>query len=518
MSKRGKNIFGLGFILTGVICLVIIICLIQQKPNTDKPNRKEDGILEKEEDRITIRIGMWDIGDYLTGDEVLSYIEDKLHIKLEPVNVNYTNWTQEYQKMAASNSLPDIIVHDIVGSATYSAWVSQGKIQPVPSDLSAYPNFEAYMNGEYIQNFQEKSGELYLIPRLTYPDEKLWALDRCIVMRKDWLSQLNMELPQSYEELKAVLKAFTESDFDGDGEYNTIGLATENMNTLEAIYLSIFPELSNVERGWMKEEGKWIPVYASKRTGKALSYTKELYDLGLLDNEFAYRTIKEAFSLFTDGKAGAISCQYFNLLKHWKTIDNKKDYLDKIVVLKPWPAEDGNAYCFTSSLHWSELYLNAQIEDEKMNKILELFDFLLSEEAKQLFYQQNDSKWRENNPSIEALSTLVSWNQEEIYNKTKASIEIYGEANIDYAIELMNWYQENTESVHYNNDIIFTSTPSKLLLPTYQEIKDDMIRVVVGKEPAEEGWDKVLEKYRSETPLRQAIHEVTKLAELEGIE
>jgi putative aldouronate transport system substrate-binding protein len=507
MNKSGKYIFQSGFIFMGVIFLVIIIHLLYQQPlDISPPNIASD--------KMIIRIGMWDIADYLIGDEVLSTIEDRFQVILEPVNVNYTNWTQEYQKMAASNSLPDIIVHDIVGSATYAAWVAQGKIRPLPSDLSAYPNFQNYMNAEYIQNFREKTGELYLIPRLTYSDEKLWALDRCIVMRKDWLERLNLDLPQSYEEFKAVIKAFSESDFDGDGKKNTIGLATENMNTVEALYLNIFPELSNVERGWMKEDELWMPVYASKKTGDALSYTKELYDLGLLDKEFAYRTIKEAFSLFTEGKAGAICCQYFNLLKHWKTVDDKDDYLDKIVVLKPWPTEDGNTYSFTSSLHWSELYINEQVDDEKMDKILEIFDFLLSKEADELFYRKDDPNWRDNNPSIEALSTLVSWNQDNIYNKTDASIEIYGEANIDYAIELMDWYQSQTKGVDLNNEIIFTSTPSKLLLPTYQEIKDDMIRVIVGKEPANKSWEKVLEKYRSNTPLVQAINEVTKLVEI----
>ncbi len=519
MDKAIRNLLKWSMILTAIVCSIIIIYLMVSYTThfNDKALSSEDGDDDRK-DRITISIGMWDIGQQLIEDEVLSAIEDKLDIKLIPVNVNYTNWTQEYQKMAASHSLPDIIVHDIVGSATYSAWLSQNIIRSLPNDLSAYPNFEEYMGSEYIQNFKEKDGGLYFVPRLTYPEESLWALDRCIILRKDWLEALNMEVPQNDEEFKEVLEAFAKSDFDGDGIENTIGLATENMNTLEAVYLSVFPELSNVERGWMKEDGKWIPVYASKKTGDALAYTKELYDRGLLDKQFPYRTLQEAFSLFTEGKSGAFCCQYFNLIKYWNENGYKDNILDKIVVMKPWAAEDGNTYSFTSSLHWSEIYFNAKVDDNKMNKILELFDYLLSEEAKELFYHGGDQQWMDNNPSIDALSTLVSWNQQNFYEKEPSIVKIYGEKNINYAVELMDWYQNNTKTVQYNNIITFMSTPSKLLLPTYQEIKDDMIQTIMGKEAADQTWSEVLEKYRSETPLEAAINEVTEQADLLGIE
>ncbi len=516
MNRYRKNILIWGLLLTAVLCLIIIAYLLRNRAAylnglSETEDTKE---ITAEKERISISIGMWDIGEKLARDEVLSSIEDKFDITLNPVNVNYTNWTQEYQKMAASENLPDVIVHDIIGSATYSAWLSQGIIRPLPADLKDYPNLEKYMASEYIQNFKENDGKLYFVPRMTYPEESLWALDRCIVIRKDWLKELGLDLPQNDEEFKEALRAFTESDFDGDGKKNTIGLATENMNTLEALYLSVFPELSNIERGWMQEEGQRLPVYASKRAGKALAYTKELYDSGLLDQQFPYRTIQEAFSLFIEGKSGALCCQYFNLVKkYWNEANPEDMSLDKLAVIKPWAAEDGNRYSFSSSLHWSEIYFSSGVSDEKMNKILELFDYLLSGEAKALFYPEEDDQWMKKNPSIEVLSTLVSWNQQEFFEKAPYAVKIYGEENLDYATQLMNWYRNYTTPVHYDNRITFLSTPSKLLLPTYQEIKDDMIQTIMGKKDAEQAWEEVLEKYRSETPLEAAIREVTALAE-----
>ncbi len=493
--------------LAAVLGLIIVIILyLKDVPASDNAYVEESA---KSMDPMIISIGMWGIQDYLSGDEVLSIIEKKFNVKLKPININYTNWTLEYQKMAAINNLPDIIAHDIVGSSTYAAWVAQKKIRAIPSDLSRYPHLQEYMNLEYNQSFQEAAGEFYLIPRLTYPDEELWALDRCIVIRREWLEQLGLKLPGNYEEFKQMLKAFTETDFDQNGELDTIGLATENANTLEAVYLGLYPELSNIERGWIEEDGRWIPVYASKKTGEALARAKELYDLGLLDAGFPYRSINQAFSLFVDKKCGAIACQYFSLIQYWNSIEGVSDHSDDIIVMKPWPVEDGEKYRFTSSLHWSETYFGSQVSDEKMAKIMEIYDFLLSDEAEDLFYGGNAGDWINDNPSINALSHLVSWEQDKIYDKTPYSIKIYGEKNIDYANEMIEWYKLNTKSVDYNYNIMFSNIQEKYLLPTYNEVQNEMIQIIIGEEDAKSAWERVMKKYGDEISMNRIINKIT---------
>ncbi|SHO43773.1 type 2 periplasmic-binding domain-containing protein [Anaerocolumna xylanovorans] len=516
MKLNVRIAFTAFLVIVILICVYFIAGLLKSSSAEGNYNKQPDHRRETEKP-MEISIGMWGIQDCFDGDEVLTTIEDKFNVKFIPVDVNYTNWTQEYLKMAAADSLPDIIVHDIIGSSTYSAWVEQNKISAIPTNLSEYPKLQDYMNLDYNQNFQDDSGNFYFIPRLTYSDEKLWALDRCIVMRKDWLNKLNLSMPQNSEEFNTVLKAFTQSDFDGNGKQDTIGLATENLNTLEAIYLSVFPELSNVERGWMQEDNQWIPVYASKKAGAALNYAKELYSLGLLDKNFPYRTINEAFSLFTDGKCGAISCQYFSLIKYWNKIKNNKDYMDKIIVMTPWKTSDGNQYRFTSSLHWSESYFSAKVSDEKMKKIMQIYDFLLSDEASKLFYHQDDPSWTERNRSIDIFSYLVSWNQDTLYQYTPSSLDTYGADAIKYANQMIDWYSKNTERVNYNYDITFCSTPSKLRLPTYSTIQADMVQTIIGEEDAVAAWDKILAKYRAESPMDKAINEVTERANRQRI-
>ena len=45
-----------------------------------------------------------------------------------------------------------------------------------------------------------------------------------LVIRKDWLDKLGLEVPTTPEELLAVAKAFTEQDPDGNGKNDTYGL------------------------------------------------------------------------------------------------------------------------------------------------------------------------------------------------------------------------------------------------------------------------------------------------------
>lgn len=43
------------------------------------------------------------------------------------------------------------------------------------------------------------------------------AMAMMMFIRQDWLDNLNLEIPTTMEELKAVAKAFTEQDPDGNG-------------------------------------------------------------------------------------------------------------------------------------------------------------------------------------------------------------------------------------------------------------------------------------------------------------
>lgn len=466
----------------------------------------------KEPEPVPISIGMWNAQEELVGDELQLAIEEKLNIKLVPVPITYMNWTGEFQKMAATRSLPDIISHDIIGTSTYSTWIEQGLIQKIPNDLSAYPLLEAYMNQPYQQYFRDEAGDIFCIPRITYPEEEMWALDRCIVVRTDWMDRLGIAMPQSFEEFAAMLKRFVTDDPDGNGLDDTGGLSIANMNTYEAIYLGIFPELSNTERGWIKEEGKWMPVYCSERTGEALSYAKRLYDEGLMDYDFAYQNSKDARTRFAEGKSGAIATQFLEIAAVWDELNPDRDITRAAKVMRPWPAEDGNVYRFTTSLHWSETYLNADMSKEKLTKILELYEYLLSGDFQELIEKHPAST----HPSAKLIPILVQWSQDKLYENVGAYKGWYTQETLEYARQELEWYRNNTLRLDYNWNVIFMNTPYKDQLPSYKEVQDEMVKVIIGEEDAVTAWGESMEELKLKVPLELAIEEVTKEAAKKG--
>ena len=59
-----------------------------------------------------ISIAIWNADEAFAGDEVLSQIEEKLNIKIKPMNVTWDDYMQKIQLWASSGSLPDVFAGD----------------------------------------------------------------------------------------------------------------------------------------------------------------------------------------------------------------------------------------------------------------------------------------------------------------------------------------------------------------------------------------------------------------------
>ncbi|MEG2314629.1 MAG: extracellular solute-binding protein [Clostridia bacterium] len=482
---------------------------------------------------VHISIAFWNVGDELVGDPLQRYVEEKFNIVFDHVNVTYDNYTERLQQLSASDELPDILANDILGTSAYESWITQGKIRAIPKELTEYPLLEAYLDQPYNERFKRDNGSYYMIPRLTYSEESLWALDRCIMVRKDWLEKLDLSLPHSWGEFEALLRGFVQGDPDGNGKADTGGLVATHLNTLEAIYLPLFAELSNTERGWMYEDGQWMPSYCSKRTAPALEKVRQLYQEGLLAKEFVYLSTAEAIKAFANGKYGAICGQYYKVVNYMSDNGRQDEIADVVAILPTWPADDGNTYRFTTSLHWSESYFGANVSNEKMKLILSLYNWLLSDEFARIYeygLEGVDWTWQAGKatplgsvsplrkyPSLALLAQLVEWRQDEGYVTNDYNILTYGAAQLRYAQEMLAWFREHAQRVNYNFDIVFMSLPSKNSLVYNSVVQDEMVKVIVGQESALTAWPAALQRLRETTTLSQAITDVTREAEREGI-
>lgn len=118
-------------------------------------------------------------------------------------------------------------------------------------------------------------------------------------IRKDWLDDLGLELPQTLEELETVARAFVEQDPDGNGKADTIGImGTDIGDELYSTFLeatekglgSIFYAMNSFP-GFFIEGPDGKATYGSilPETKETLALLRDWYSEGLIDKQLGIR-------------------------------------------------------------------------------------------------------------------------------------------------------------------------------------------------------------------------------------
>ena len=239
-------------------------------------------------------------------DEFLKLMEEKFNVTFVDKVISYSDYKEKFQLWSASGELPDVFSHDIINSETYFSWIKQGIIRSLPADLNAYPNVRRVMESEESKALSVDGG-YYMIPRQTYQTHDQWAMERSLVVRKDWMEKLGIPDPVTYEDYLNMLRAFAQNDPDGNGADDTVGLTFRSTAMILPVASGTFPNMMNAS--WVKENGRYIPYYASERMNEAVAQLRELYSQGAIDPDFAVMKTNDGIDKFGQGKVGAISIQ-----------------------------------------------------------------------------------------------------------------------------------------------------------------------------------------------------------------
>ena len=140
-----------------------------------------------------------------------------------------------------------------------------------------------YMNadGGRCMEMSKEDGKLYAIPAtqgyLESPGVVTW-------IRKDWLDNLNLEIPENYEQLYEVMRAFTFNDPDGNGVNDTYAISTSN--TLDE-WMGFFASYGSYPKSWIQDENGEI-VYGGiqTETRNALEALHAMFEEGMISREF----------------------------------------------------------------------------------------------------------------------------------------------------------------------------------------------------------------------------------------
>ncbi|WP_020620375.1 extracellular solute-binding protein [Paenibacillus daejeonensis] len=194
--------------------------------------------------------------------------------------------------MFASGTAPDIVNDYDTGFR--DSLYKQKQLLPLDDLLQYAPEYEKLLE-QYPQLRQvgtKPDGKLYEIGKINEPH-----LQSVAFIRMDWLNKLNLEIPQTTEELYTVLKAFVEQDPDGNGKKDTYGI---NMSyTSGGMVDSMFGS-----NGWKISADDRV-VRSWDNALEALKFKKRLFEEGLVDRDYlADQNGAKAKQDYLNGKMG----------------------------------------------------------------------------------------------------------------------------------------------------------------------------------------------------------------------
>jgi len=342
------------------------------------------------EEHMEISIMHWDIETSLEGkdDAMRKFIEDRFNITfVGKPGITWDNYYEMPFVWAAAGEFPDIISGvDMASWNGQYEWIRDGLLRPIPSDLSAYPNVNTVVSASDVQAFAV-DGENYMLPRAMYPDPGWWCMDRGIFNRKDWREALGFGIPVTEQDFIDLCVAYATMDPDGKGAGYTKGLGVSGK---EMPYSQCFASFGYTDSYWvLNEDGECVLPAFEKTSLPLISFLRELHKAGGLDED--YLTDDEETGLrekFAQSKVGMAINQVspghlFNFMQEWARVnDDPESFIDCVEILQPPVVEGiGKPVAFSEKTFWSETYINKDVDDEKMERILMLFDYMYSEEA-----------------------------------------------------------------------------------------------------------------------------------------
>ena len=211
-------------------------------------------------------------------------------------------YEQKVKLAIARNDLPDfLVVHDF---NLFRQMVAADQL----CDMTAY--YQDYAS-PLVKMLYESGNNLSL--QMATFDGKLMALpdismecnsEYALWLRQDWLNKLELQAPNTVDEIMEVAAAFASKDPDCNGQADTIGLTGFNIifNMMNG-FDSIFEAFESYPRQWLKDSsGSVIYGAVAPETKQALAKLAEMYAEDAIDPDFAIRN--DPNEKIIAGKAG----------------------------------------------------------------------------------------------------------------------------------------------------------------------------------------------------------------------
>lgn len=307
-------------------------------------------------------------------------------------NINISSYTDatDYQNLlnvrVASSDLPDLF--QINDRQTVAQLARKGALLDLTPYVGKLAQAEKFVGG-FQKNYVD--GKLYALPRAAGLDYfSYWV-------RKDWLDNLKLPVPQTLDDLAKVAVAFANDDPDQNGKKDTFGLTGGGGGGFGDFKFNpgIGAALSPIFGGYgvgvpgsmYVKDGKVTDALHDPAMKDALAFSKKLFDAKVIDPDVVTNGALQHQQKAIQGQVGIVYIDWANM--------SKDEYVEQIKAINPkaeWiqinaPKGPGGQFDGTwDSSRQGGIAIPKSLEKnpKKIEKIIELLNYISGEKGSNL--------------------------------------------------------------------------------------------------------------------------------------
>lgn len=434
----------------------------------------------------------------------MKILEDKYNMDYSFIPVAAADYYNKLGVMVASGDLPDLTVYPALDENWYN-YVENGVFMPLENFINEQDTPNLAKMPKEIMDLMTYNGHIYGLPRLRS------QAAHTLTIRKDWLDNLGLDMPTTYEELESVMKQFVERDPDENGQKDTYGLAfNAGSGALGAVsLLGSFNTPMNIN--WNKHtDGKIYPVLAHPNFRDGLAYLAKLYSEGILSKDFVIMKGNQAEDDFLSGRAGVIGDFAWNAYNEDRL--NKARAINPDFQWEPIPALKGpngfQGYAKGSGFNGFVAIPATQAKDEaKVKRMLKFLDDQMESDINSELYRLLKHGIEGEHYNMQDGKVVYT----DLGNKERPSLYLITNPPTDVVdLNNPNDSQEIKDVKNASYKAALTGTPYsdpalKLVpSPTFKEkgtelnkmLFENIVKVITGEQPLE-FYDKALEDWKA---------------------
>ncbi|MGN1250124.1 MAG: hypothetical protein ACI4XW_08570 [Candidatus Spyradocola sp.] len=402
-----------------LICLVLAVLMVlslaacskttettqpeSQAPAQDQPaapaeNTGDDEPAEPAEStgydtHLTIKMNVLD-AEKTGNTERDAWFNEKFNVSWDFIPVTWGDWTEKVRAWVAADDMPDILWWDmkINHTSEFKTWAKAGAFREIPADMSAWPNLvERRERLASDDRMLSVDGKLYGWPSSRENPE--WMHNAYFPMfayRRDWAKAVGMYKEgdiYTWDEAKAMIRAVQEQDPGNNGVNATIGITMETW-----CMPGVLQEMlgySEYRTSYQKnEEGHYVPYFTTEAFRNELKFVTDLFQEGYIWKDQIVDSGSDGANNFFAGKSfmhlGNNSAGWLGGTAFLKMVDtgivSSTDDVGVMIVLSP--ADNKSFWLTETEDYWTVAHITHSVDDEKMYRILDMWDWLASEEGR----------------------------------------------------------------------------------------------------------------------------------------